>query len=249
MRSDMAKVIVERPRKSLGCRKGGKGYRKQLGRLGLENVPRREGMKARTGGGTKYFNEHLGPLRRYLESSVGRPWNKVFSEICENLNRNSAVQDHVRDHVFDYVVVHVVLIDGVPCSGSGKYRRSGQPLARYPGRQSFYVCPVTGLLRRVPPIKKSPRPKPPPRPVRLDEQHFCCWMAGAWHMVTVRPFPVFVEPSFRLNNPSSYDPVQKQSLTVRQAAQVYGAPVIGVRSRLISKREMRQLPIPIGLQP
>jgi hypothetical protein len=247
MRSDMAKVIVERPRKNGGCGTGGKGYKKELARLGWENAPRREGMKARTGGGTKYFNEHLGPLRRYLETNIGRPWNKVFSEICETINRNSAVQDHVRDHVFDYVVIHVVLIDGVPCSGEGGYRQYGQPLFEYRGHRRFYVCPRTGLLRRVPPLKRS-RPPQPPRPIRVDKDHTCCWLRGAWHLVSVDPFPEVIGIGAMSNNPTSYDPIQKQGITRNQARQLYGAEVVGVSCRQLSKREMRQLPIPIDLQ-
>src|SRR6266540_4244860 len=108
MRPDMSKVIVERPR--LGSRDKGKakGRKRELQREGLDSR-RCEGMK-RLKGGTKILNEHLGPLRRYLESQVGRPWDKVFSEICAHIDRNSPVQDHVRDHVEDYVTVHVLLI-------------------------------------------------------------------------------------------------------------------------------------------
>src|SRR5438309_9686382 len=31
--------------------------------------------------GEKWLNENLAPLRRYLESNVGRPWSKVYAEI------------------------------------------------------------------------------------------------------------------------------------------------------------------------
>ena len=58
--------------------------------------------------GMKSLNEHLGPLRRYLSSQVGRPWDKVYAEICAHISVDSAVQDHVRDHVFDYVTVDVL---------------------------------------------------------------------------------------------------------------------------------------------
>src|SRR4051794_11647731 len=110
MRADMAKVIVERPR--YGSRDAGmaKGYKRKLQRISTDELPIREGMKKRSGGGTKSLNEHLGPLRRYLDSQVGRSWNKVFAEICAHINRNSAVQDHVRDHIDDYVVLRVVEI-------------------------------------------------------------------------------------------------------------------------------------------
>src|SRR5437016_5525522 len=99
MRSDMSKVIVDRPRFGSRIRKKPKGYHRGLQRLFPEGLPKTEGMRKRWQGATKRFNEHLGPLRRFLDSRVGQPWNKVFSEICAHINRNSAVQDHVRDHV------------------------------------------------------------------------------------------------------------------------------------------------------
>src|SRR4051812_39875839 len=107
MRADMAKVIVERPRVGSRARGKGKGYKRRLARIAPEDRPRREGMKHH-GGNTKSLNEHLGPLGRYLEGQVGRPWNDVFAEICAHIDRNSAVQDHVRDHLGDFVTTDVV---------------------------------------------------------------------------------------------------------------------------------------------
>src|ERR1700752_2933058 len=121
MRADMAKVIVERPRLKGWAWSKPKGYLRQLRQYGEDGPPQREGIKRCWKSGTKGLNEHLGPLRRYLDSQVGRPWNKVFSEICAHIERSSAVQDHVRDHVADYVTTHVILIDGVPWQGAGGY--------------------------------------------------------------------------------------------------------------------------------
>jgi hypothetical protein len=154
MRADMAKVIVERPRKKGRAWRKPKGYKRRLSGYG-DATPIREGIRACWNGGTKILNEHLGPLRRYLDKQVGRPWNKVFSEICRHINRNSAVQDHVRDHVEDYVATHVILIDGVPCDGSGSWTY-GRPLSRLRHRP-WYVCPRTGLLRRVEVVGRKPK--------------------------------------------------------------------------------------------
>lgn len=156
MRADMAKVIVERPRKKGWAWNKPKGYQRRLRRYGEDGAPAREGIKACWRDHTKSLNEHLGPLRRYLDKQVGRPWDKVFSEICAHINRSNAVQDHVRDHVEDYVTTHVILIDGVPCNGEGGYNY-GKPLHQFRYRP-WYVCPRTGLLRRVKaPGRKRPR--------------------------------------------------------------------------------------------
>jgi hypothetical protein len=146
VRSDMAKVIVERPRVGSRMRGESKGYARSLRRIGQEELPLREGMKRQHLGQPKYLNEHLGPLRRYLNSQVGRPWNKVFSEICAHIDRSSAVQDRVRNHVAEYVAIHVIEVDGVPCSGEG--RNYGDPLGRF-GWVRWYVCPRSGILKRV----------------------------------------------------------------------------------------------------
>jgi hypothetical protein len=144
MRPDMAKVLVERPRANHGG--SGRGYGRCLQRTPVEDWPAREGIKRRCGGGTKSFTDRLGPLRRFLRSQVGRPWDVVYSEICARLPGRFPVREHFLRHVFDYVALHVVEEDGTPCVGEG--RGYGTPLhvQRY---RAFYVCPRTGLLKQV----------------------------------------------------------------------------------------------------
>ena len=132
MRPDMAKVIVERPRRG--------GYGRIKRRIGqdLESQPIKQGMKYRLGD-TKSLNENLAPLRRYLARQVGRPWSKVYSEISENLRATNAVQQHVRDHLKDFVAIRVTCDEtGEPINVSGWWRS-----------YDFYVDPRDGILKRV----------------------------------------------------------------------------------------------------
>src|SRR6185436_8226428 len=92
---------------------------------------------------TKALNENLAPLRRYLESNVGRPWNKVYSELSENLKVTSAVQQHVRDHVEDFVAVKTRMRAG-ELFVTGRWGRETPLKDSY---QRLYVHPRTGLLR------------------------------------------------------------------------------------------------------
>ncbi len=196
MRADMAKVIVERPRIGSRIRGTPKGQRRGEQRLGLDNLPRCEGIKRRWKGGTKSLNEHLGPLRRYLSSQVGRPWDDVYAEICAHVSVDSAVQGHVRDHVFDYVTVHVTVESGAPCYGAGW--RIGQPIGcRSRGDNcDFYVCPHTRRLKRSPQRPENTRrgrrerrknqPLPAPE-VRLDANRHAERVKGQWLMVTRTP--------------------------------------------------------------
>jgi hypothetical protein len=104
MRTDMFKVIVERPR-------GYKGSESRADRRRDDfEGPHRLGMRA--GYGYRALNENLRPLQRYLRSQVGRPWNKVYSEIARTIDRRNTVQQHVYQHIEDFVAVKVAWKDG-----------------------------------------------------------------------------------------------------------------------------------------
>lgn len=244
MRADMGKVLVERPRP--GSRDGSrprKGYRKEFRKTFDSDDPplAREGMKARTGG-TRFFNEHLAPLRRFLDSNVGRPWDKVYAEICEHVDRGNVVQKHVLTHLFDYVVTTVVLIDGRPCDGRPGYRY-GDPLRESTAYHQWYVCPKSGLLRRSRHVRWA-RPKiTPPRRVRLNKHQLCIRLNGQWELVTVAPLPGW-------NEPRGYDVILKRHVSSywggeSDAARMYGSTVYATARRPLSKRELLALPIPV----
>lgn len=245
MRADMAKVIVERPRKK-GCAwNKPKGYRRRLRRYGDDGPPAREGIQACWQGHTKYLNEHLGPLRRYLDKQVGRPWDKVFSEICARIDRSSAVQDHVRDHVADYVTTHVILIDGVPCNGEGGWNY-GKPLHQLRFRP-WYVCPRTGLLRRVKVASRKrprrPQPEGPPPYVPVGKTLQCRFSNDAWHLVTLKPLPPYHRERCTAVDVLLNLPVTQ--ITPLEARRYYGAAVYAVATRRLSRKELRQYPIPV----
>ena len=98
MRKDMAKVIVERPRR--GSRGPFKHGRRK--NIPLDALPTKTGIRRSEHGAgreLRELNEHLGPLKRYLRKQVGRRWDDVYRDISENLRVTNAVQQHVRDHV------------------------------------------------------------------------------------------------------------------------------------------------------
>jgi hypothetical protein len=238
----MAKVIVERPRYGSHMRGGPKmgRYRDQR-RLG-DALPRRESIK-HPYGHTKSLNEHLGPLRRYLDSQVGQPWDRVFAEICKHIRCDSAVQSHVRDHVMQFVQVNTILINGVPCSGdTWGY---GRPLTASWRWRGWYVCPLSGILKRVErrgAKSRYPRPEPEPTPAfRVDERHYCKVLDGRWWLVEVRR----IEPPAGMG--TSHLEKRRWEETHRGALREYGAVVEVVSRRPLSKREMFHLPVPIDL--
>lgn len=144
MRTDMAKVIVERPRKG--------GYNSRKGRLDnidLEDLPLKEGIKRPHIGNEKELNENLKPLERFLMKNCNRPWDKVFAEISENIRLTNTVQRHVLQHL-DWMIEKNAFVGK---DGKAWFHNSlgwGGGTAESPIKDSlreFYVCPKSKLLR------------------------------------------------------------------------------------------------------
>jgi hypothetical protein len=108
-----------------------------------DSLPHNSSMKpkSRRWDERKELNEYLNPLVRYLAKNCGRPWDKVYSEICENMDRRGAVQDHIFQHLFDYVELHPIFEDGRPHNTG--YRGLNR---LYKSGWTFYVD-STGALR------------------------------------------------------------------------------------------------------
>ena len=249
MRADMGKVLVERPR--LGGWRGesrpGKGYRKRLKKCldAGDSPPAREGMKAQHVH-TKHFNENLAPLRRFLNSNVGRPWDKVYAEICQHVDRGNVVQKHILTHLFDYVVVHTVLIDGTPCRGEQHWGyQYGEPLRTSARRDRWYVCPKSGLLRRSKYIPREYGRSPdPPRTVKLNNKQVCVYRDGRWELISVR---LVSQPDSHVS--PDYDAILRQYVehhpSEPQVLRYYRGNGYTVGRRVLTRRELLALPIPV----
>jgi hypothetical protein len=206
MRKDMSKVIVERPRRSgFGDPKRSKSFaRHELAKIQKQDwlsidddefdhdLFSVERMKNRMNA-NKELNENLSPLVRFLESSVGRPWNDVYSEIRENVSPKSAVQFHIMEHVRGYVITDTYLgEDGeVYRTKTGHFERTQSPLSQ-PGRYAnhFYVHPVSGLLclqKRVSRREWKERHKEP-KVFPLSEFRQFRFIDGRWKVVELAKF-------------------------------------------------------------
>jgi hypothetical protein len=181
MRADMAQVIIERPRYGSSDPSRKKSYRKHQQRTPLDEQPRHEPMLGRWRGMSKMLNEHLGPLRRFLRSRVGRPWNNVHRELCEHVSFDNAVQKHILAHIHESVSRVVERV------GDQIYDRDrrwgGHNRGLRPGE--LYVDPDTGYLQIVKPIRRRQDPLRIARPEGLNLQR-----EGIWWQVTVRPLPL-----------------------------------------------------------
>lgn len=183
MRKDMAKVVVERPRKI-------DSYRRRGRVLDDEVLPKVIGLRrhVQEAGGFKILNENLAPLQRYLGQQVGRPWNKIYAEIAANLKAASTVQQHVRDHLKDFVQLH-------PSADVRQY-----PWSEQLWFQPFYVDRRDGVLKRTDRLAWAKaldhRPRTAPRDDRVaqDGRHELRRINGLWFAVDLAPLP---EPEYR----------------------------------------------------
>jgi hypothetical protein len=213
MRDDMARVIVERPRiPDHGARRG---RALPFGQLPAQEAMRRPHLRS---WGGKQLNENLAPLRRYLERQIGRPWDKVYSDIAAHLRVDNAVRQHVRDHLRDFVAIKPRRVRG------WRHERSGL------WWQPFYVDPATGLLKRTDRLmgvkaarraRQQARPTPPERIVLAADRELRR-LDGIWYAVQLAPLPepvyrAFPETRLRKLKPwAPNSPVVSLAITVRR---------------------------------
>jgi hypothetical protein len=228
MRSDMAKVIVERPRTG-----GGGSFplrtRPDCDRLPPDEWLARQGMRRPwLKGHHKHLNENLAPLKRYLQSQVGRPWTKVYSEICQRINRNSAVQLHIWQHLMQYVCTD-------PYVARGVVRR---PIWHY---HLYIVDPRNGLLRENPRRSRkhvSPAPAPDPDCVPIDHQSEYRRLDGIWYELRLATPP---------QHRDTYDFAIRNTLKCLDDATLrkfYGRLVYAAGKRQLNKNEIRRIGLP-----
>jgi len=228
MRSDMAKVIVERPRIGSRAKTRKKGYRKYLKSMPIEDLPRNEPLLGRWKGRDKFLNEHLGPMRRFLRSNVGRLWNHVHRDLCEYVSFDNAVQSHVLDHIYDYVHEHVEVEDSstVFTSHHSWWRR------RKLEEGAMYVCPKSGILKVV---RHNRRRNPP---TRITAANFTQYLFrdNAWWEVRLRKKP---------DDDRDYWDIwlerEAAKLTEQDCIKAYGGKLIAVSKRPLNRTETKQL--------
>ncbi len=102
MRADMNKVVVERER-------GGSTRRNRKWGKRLPFVPDADyddqpkfvssARRRQYGYRSKWFTDVLGPLEGFLHSRLGRPWDKVYSELRQGLDVRKVTGRHILDHL------------------------------------------------------------------------------------------------------------------------------------------------------
>lgn len=224
MRQDMAKVIVERPRWGSRSPSRKKGYRKFVQSVAIEDQTRRGPMLGRWRGRQRQFSDLIGPLRRFLHSQVGRPWNLVHRDLCEHISFDNVVQKHILQHVESEVERHVRMTERGPVHNAGWWTgRAIRP-------EALYVCPVSGLLK-IAPRKRSAAPS---RQYLRGTPLQYLFRDGSWWELRLRPAPPEAT--------EAWDCWLERPVTaaIRQLRlDTYGGDFVATSKRLLSPTEAR----------
>jgi hypothetical protein len=225
MRTDMSKVIVERPRIGSRLPSRKKGYRRAANRQSMDERPARESMLGRWHGLEKHLNEHLSPMQRFLRSRVGCPWNKVHQELCEHVSFNNAVQKHVLAHVFEMVNQFVEWQDGKLWA-----RRRWRSTPLRPGE--MYICPNSGLLK----VVKSRGHTPEPTRITAGPFHQYHLRERSWWEVSLRNRADAPEDLWDL-----WLERDVEKLNQDDYIQAYGADLVAIAKRPLRPIEIKQI--------
>ncbi|MCC6574693.1 MAG: hypothetical protein IT462_13000 [Planctomycetes bacterium] len=144
MRDDLDRVIINKPRWNP------RDDSSRLRWCDLEDAPAREPINPYNN--RKGFTDRLGPLRRWLDAQVGRHWDKVYGDLCGSLDRRKVSADHVFLHAMRWIALNTRKVDGEIVDSAGN------PLVGRYRPYDFYVCPLSGMFRRVP-VRRESRPK------------------------------------------------------------------------------------------
>ncbi len=141
----MDEELIECYRKGWNQRKR-KGYQKRYIGNTYQFAAKQERMKLR-GGETKYFNDNLGPLKKFLHSKTGKHWDNVYSELCQKMDKSTVLGQHLIDHLLCFVEINVEIIDGKVYGHDGGFSR--YELGSFGFTPKYYVHPKTGCLTKV----------------------------------------------------------------------------------------------------
>ena len=120
----------------------------------------------------KRKNENTNAVNRFLYKSLGRAWNDIWSEVCENHDIRS-YQGHEFRHIFTWMVAQdIIMVDDKPYQTRWCSRHSWKDFPH----TGFYVHPDTGLLC----VGENRRYKR-----RLDPVTSIHWYGNTWFKLEV----------------------------------------------------------------
>jgi len=182
-------ITIERPRGGMRMSSSRlKGVTKTLDRL--TQIAAEEGLLSpyliKVHDKSKYFSDHLSPLRRFLYRKVGQPWDDVYSELCDRLDITTLSGQHILSHLWHFVERHVEIIDGKP------HRKpyDGYHFLFNRRRDRLYIHPDSGLLCLAKGLHKPPQSTDLSQDlVKIDPYHYYRQIDGIWYQITCQDLP------------------------------------------------------------
>ena len=231
MREDMPKVVVERERHG-STRKSRKwGQRLAfIADVDYDDQPKfvSSARRRQYGYNHKWFSDVLGPLRRFLYCNVGRPWDKVFSELRQGLDVRKVTGRHIFDHLESMVETNCWIGED---RGTYTFR-----WGREHEVEGFYVNPKTGLLcfterpssrqRRKAQLLKEEIDE-----VQIDESHSFKLIDKQWYFVNYEIIQVN-----RCQKQSTWDCVQRRKVQLS-----WGTHRVAVSKGQCNHEEVRRI--------
>lgn len=178
------------------------------------------------------------PLRHYLLTQVGRPWNEVFSDISHSTRSRSLTAGEVRQAIEGMVEKTVQLIDGVPHDERGR-------AISFRNWTPVWVHPETGILMRSPqqPKRRFVR-KTTFEQFPIDASTKLVKLNELWFVVSFEPLPVTLnaekpERDIVLDRVASLGYTGYRQLGGSFKAE-WGGNIYAVSKRAASKKEIKQ---------
>lgn len=247
MRKDISKVILKGGRYHTGG--PWKGKKRRYIKDGIENAAKRESSSAgrRPWDARKEKNYAYSVLRRFLSARVGQNWDKVYSEIRQQIKDKEII-----DHVKSLVELHA---EPQP---DGSFR-----VDRVWGE--FFVHPNTKILTRMVTkertrtcFNKSERKKLRQQRrnryyTKIGNQTFA-QLEGIWYEVGLEAIPEqddFAQPRNKKDIPlvNCYDAVARAHATFSSANHRWGGPYYATMKRQLKGNEIKKLGLAPNIQP
>lgn len=236
MRPDLPRVITERQR--------GGGSPKRRPRFGLSSpdlLPQKQGMH-RPYVDRKWALQRPNPLRRWLRSRVGHPWNSVYSEVCVVLKSYPFHQREFRSLLFHLVKHDTFLQEGAVCCFHGTHHGIVPVKETRRSREPFFVDPQTGRLQEVQPPWVDLRPRARTGPLFnvqwKGERRVLVQVDGLWYECQMAPFPARFQKG---DSPLRFDRNLRRTISRSLAADHYGRYGLYCESRRqLGRPELRR---------
>ena len=230
MRSDMHKVVVERERHGSAAKNRKWGQRVAfVPEADYDDQPKfvSSARGRQYSSNQKWFSDVLGPLEGFLRGNLGRPWDKVFSELRQGLDVRKVTGRHIFDHLESMVETDC----WIGADRNVYVRPHGLQVV------GFYVHPRSGLLCFIRGPSARERKKRRLLRQKIDEIRFDCTrsfklIGGQWYFVVYETIEM-----------ARYEPVRTMWDVVqrRQVQLTWARNRVAVHKRQCNREEVRTI--------